>query len=314
MKAFLLLILLLPKIAISHTLNTAIIAIEETAPQQYSVGIHYSPAPADEPILVWPSQCESIDYLRTEKAGINLHKRISIQCSAPLSSEPFSLIPSLDTKYQWFLKFQGDGKQIEKSIHQSLLSFSEENQDYKPSTTLIDSFTLGIEHILLGWDHLLLLLAFLLFCRTSKSLILTLSGFTLGHTTTISLTVFNFIQLPPLFIESMIALSIVLLAKDLYRGKDSNNTSYAFLFSFSFGLFHGLGFAQFFSSIYSNIWQTFMHLIVFNLGIEFGQLIFIGTSLIVIAKWVNQPVFRRVSAYSIGILGSYFFWNALSTN
>lgn len=312
MRMILLFILLIPQVVLAHTLNTAIIAIEETAPLHYAVGIHYSPAPKDEPLLEWPTQCESISHLRTENAGINLHKRINIQCDTPLSAHPFTLLQVLDNKFQWFLKFQGDGIKVEQSLYQPELDFSAAHQGQSPSPSLLESLMLGIEHILLGWDHLLLLLAFLLFCRTSRSLVLTLSGFTLGHATTIFLTAFGVIQLPTLFVESMIALSIILLAKDIYNGRDSSNTAYVFLFSLSFGLFHGLGFARFFSTIYSDFWETLVNLIAFNLGIELGQLIFIAVSLILFSKLYKKPGFRKPAAYSIGVLGSYFFWNALS--
>ena len=71
---------------------------------------------------------------------------------------------------------------------------------------------LGIEHIWIGIDHLLFVACLLFIARTPRRLLITITGFTIAHSITLSLAALDIIRLPSRFVESVIAISIVLVA------------------------------------------------------------------------------------------------------
>jgi hypothetical protein len=73
---------------------------------------------------------------------------------------------------------------------------------------------LGIAHILAGADHLAFLLALLLFCRRAREVVLMVTGFTLGHSLTLSLTVLGLVTPNVPVIEALIGFTIALVAAE----------------------------------------------------------------------------------------------------
>ena len=132
----------------------------------------------------------------------------------------------------------------------------------------------GFDHILEGYDHILFILCLIVGAQTLKSLFWRITGFTIGHSITISFGFFNIIFnykwfIP--FIETTIAISIVYAAFLALWGKEHKNT---ILITGLIGLLHGFGFSFILSEILSidsmNLWQS---LLGFNVGVEFGQLL-----------------------------------------
>jgi hypothetical protein len=105
-------------------------------------------------------------------------------------------------------------------------------------------FTLGVEHILTGYDHLLFVAALVLAAAARLwDLVMVVTAFTLAHTLTLTLSVLNIVSLPGRMVEPMIAASIVFVAVQnvLWPGQRLGWSRMAV--AFGFGLFHGLGFA-----------------------------------------------------------------------
>ena len=132
----------------------------------------------------------------------------------------------------------------------------------------------GFIHILEGYDHILFILCLIVGAQNLKSLFWRITGFTIGHSITISFGFFNIILnyvwfIP--FIETTIAISIVYAAFLALWGKEHKNT---ILITGLIGLLHGFGFSFILSEILSidsmNLWQS---LLGFNAGVEFGQLL-----------------------------------------
>ena len=132
----------------------------------------------------------------------------------------------------------------------------------------------GFNHILEGYDHILFILCLIVGAQTLKSLFWRITGFTIGHSITISFGFFNIIPnyvwfIP--FIETTIAISIVYAAFLALWGKEHKNI---ILITVLIGLLHGFGFSFILSEILSidsmNLWQS---LLGFNVGVEFGQLL-----------------------------------------
>ena len=105
---------------------------------------------------------------------------------------------------------------------------------------------LGIEHILLGFDHLLFVLALLLIVRGPWMLVKTITAFTVAHSITLGLATLGFIHVPSRPVEAAIALSIVFLCIEIIHAKQHRiglTYHYPWIVAFAFGLLHGLGFA-----------------------------------------------------------------------
>ncbi|MEJ2113921.1 MAG: HupE/UreJ family protein [Flavobacteriaceae bacterium] len=179
---------------------------------------------------------------------------------------------------------------------------------------VIKTYTiLGIEHILLGFDHLLFVLALLILSTGFKKLLKTVTAFTVAHSITLSFSVLGLATLPGPPVEAVIALSIVFLAMEIVKvqqGKPSLTSQKPWLVAFSFGLLHGFGFAGALIDIGLPQTEIPLALATFNIGVELGQIIFVvvvlaSLRLLALKKeWPN--VVKQIPAYGIGSLAA--FW------
>ena len=177
----------------------------------------------------------------------------------------------------------------------------------------------GLEHIALGLDHLLFVLALVLVVfdprarrpgrRAPLLLLSTVTGFTLGHSLTLGLAAWGAITLPSAPVEVCIALSIVLLAAELLRSGDRDGWTFArpWLVASLFGLLHGLGFAGALHALGLPQRSLGLALLGFNLGVELGQLAFVAAVLpiVALARWIPPRLAARpIAAYAIGIVAT----------
>jgi len=173
---------------------------------------------------------------------------------------------------------------------------------------------LGVEHILLGMDHLLFVLGLLLLVNGIGPLIKTITAFTVAHSITLAAATFDLIRLPAAPVEAVIALSIIFLAKEyvsVKEGKTSLTAQYPWLVAFIFGLLHGFGFADALLEIGFPQKEVPLALFTFNVGVEIGQLFFIGGISLCLFFWKKLnwqlPDWTwRIVPYSIGTIAS--FW------
>jgi hydrogenase/urease accessory protein HupE len=175
----------------------------------------------------------------------------------------------------------------------------------------------GIEHILLGYDHLLFVLALILIIPDIRRLVMTVTAFTVAHSITLALATLGVVHVPGPPVEASIALSILLLATEiprLRRGEPSSTARWPWIVAFAFGLLHGFGFASALSEIGLPQGDIPLALFTFNVGVEIGQLIFIAAVLTALAVARRLPIPARVSrdakpvaTYAIGILAAFWF-------
>lgn len=174
---------------------------------------------------------------------------------------------------------------------------------------------LGVEHILEGFDHLLFVLALLFLIRDRMKLIGTITAFTVAHSLTLALSALQWITLPVPPVEASIALSIVFVATEilhLQRGQPTLSQNRPWLVAFGFGLLHGLGFAAVLGEIGLPEDALITALVLFNVGVEIGQLIFVGAVLLLymlVRRWLEPVAVLRYSvpAYLIGSIASFWF-------
>ena len=172
--------------------------------------------------------------------------------------------------------------------------------------------TLGIEHLLLGFDHILFVIGLMFFISKPSTLIKTITGFTVAHSITLGLSALEVVRISQAPVEAVIALSILFLAVERLRGAEGTITArHTWIVALVFGLLHGFGFAGALADIglpkAGALWALFL----FNVGVEIGQLIVVAAALALIAvvrrtraelpPWVvNAPL------WGMGTVASYW--------
>jgi hydrogenase/urease accessory protein HupE len=169
---------------------------------------------------------------------------------------------------------------------------------------------LGIEHILMGVDHLLFVLALLLLSTGTWPLVKTVTAFTVAHSVTLGLAALGFVHVPSRPVEAVIALSIVFAAAEIVqarRGRAGLAAKMPWVVAFIFGLLHGFGFAGALSEVGLPEGHVPVALLFFNLGVEAGQLLFVAGVLALAAAarraWIRPPPWAGLAPpYAIGSL------------
>ncbi|MEB8347007.1 HupE/UreJ family protein [Flavobacteriaceae bacterium KMM 6898] len=156
---------------------------------------------------------------------------------------------------------------------------------------------IGAKHMITGYDHLLFLVGVIFFLYKPKEVLLYVSFFTIGHSTTLLLGVLADININAYLIDAIIALSIVYKGFDnlggfnRFFGKQPNTKAAVLIF----GLFHGFGLASKLQEFKFDREGLFTNLIGFNIGVEIGQFIALAVVLILITVWRSQPSFMKFS-------------------
>ena len=186
-------------------------------------------------------------------------------------------------------------------------------------------FGLGVEHILLGIDHLLFVLALLFLVQGWRRVVVTITAFTVAHSITLAAATLGLVHVPQAPVEASIALSIVFVATEIVRsriGRPSVAQRWPWVVAFLFGLLHGFGFAGALREVGMPEDAIPLALLFFNVGVEFGQLVFIAAVFALVAllqrTTVTMPAWAwRVPVYAIGSMAMYWtidrvagFWQA----
>lgn len=182
-------------------------------------------------------------------------------------------------------------------------------------------FALGTQHILFGVDHLLFVLALVLFVDGFGRLLATVTAFTVAHTLTLAAATLGWVHVPSAPVEALIALSILFAATELGRRRLAPPgrlpadlaSRFPWLMAFSFGLLHGFGFAGALAEVGLPQAAIPLALFFFNVGVEAGQVIFIAA--VLGSAWglrrlaIPVPAWSRwIAVYGIGTLAAFWFW------
>jgi hypothetical protein len=186
---------------------------------------------------------------------------------------------------------------------------------FESKTEIAGSYwRMGISHILGGIDHLLFLFALMLIVSGFGKLLKTVTAFTLAHSVTLALATLGFVNVPPAPTEAVISLSILFLAAEIVRkqqGEVGLTERRPWLVALAFGLFHGLGFAGALSQVGVPAHEVPLALLMFNVGVETGQIAFVVVVVALLAALRQLPLSLpqgawRLAPYSIGSLAA--FW------
>ncbi|XOV82263.1 MAG: HupE/UreJ family protein [bacterium] len=171
---------------------------------------------------------------------------------------------------------------------------------------------IGVEHLLFGIDHVLFVIGLVLFIRAPWPLLKTVTAFTVAHSITLALSVLGWVKLDQGPIEAIIALSILFLARELVQAPEQRSRltlANPWIMAFVFGLLHGLGFAGALSDIGLPDDDLWLALLLFNVGLELGQLLVIAIVMALIwfaRRYAGLPIIIRNGAWAMGALAA--FW------
>jgi hydrogenase/urease accessory protein HupE len=301
----------------AHEIRPAELTITETEPGGFEVmwKVPIFEGQVLDIMPVFPEGFKMIGVPSSNNLGAAVIKYFSVQYTGELMAGKEILIDGLSSL------------QIDVLVQLILIDGSRYSAILKPSSPIYiipkigsksevaySYWIMGIIHILSGFDHLLFVLALLLIVRNKWKLFKTITAFTLAHSVTLALATLGLVNVPPGPTEAVIALSIVFLAGEIinsHNGKYSITEQYPWIVAMIFGLFHGLGFAGALTNIGLPQNEIPIALLMFNLGVETGQIMFLLAVLLLWAvikrfkiKWPSNA--WKWMPYGIGSLAA--FW------
>lgn len=312
---FALFVLTLP--AAAHEIRPAFLQIREVEPSTYDV-LWKTPAQGDLRLalnVILPSECRSlgmpratlvnaaaIDHQRTTCAGGIAGKQIVFENLATTLTDVIVRFEPIDGSPA-LLRVNGSAPFVVIPARQS------------PGEVAWSYVCFGVEHILIGFDHLLFVLCLLMLVGDFKRLLAAITAFTVAHSITLAATTFGWLRLASAPVEACIALSIAFIAAEIIKtraGRASMTQRLPWIAAFGFGLLHGFGFASALRDIGLPDDAVPLALLSFNLGVEAGQILFVVVVLAVTFLWrryvPRPPTWAwRAPPYIAGIAASFWF-------
>ena len=229
----------------------------------------------------WPNGCVVVDQ-SNRPLGDRRLLSFSVRCRA---DSPVPLIARAPWKLDGAILYRhsAHGTKIEpltgdgRHLLIPLLGEASTGGEQQGLHTLRGAVAQGIVHIWFGWDHLCFV-ALLCLLTQGWSLLGLITAFTVGHSISLALAFFNIVSLPIAPVEALIALSIVLLAREalLRIGEDAPAAlRRPYLLLSTFGLLHGLGFASALGALGVASDARVVALLGFNIGVEAGQVVIV---------------------------------------
>lgn len=315
--------LTLPAMARGHDVDVTSVArvfFEQMGERRYALSIvDLKVPPLGDLDRVLPGHCTPL----SGDAGVRGVRGFAFECERPLTFDdtlrfPWSLsgvvvVASWQDGTDISGYFRGDGRGVS-------VNFSDLRAGAGSPVRLASRyFGLGGEHILTGFDHLLFVLGLLLLVRGFWPLVKTVTAFTVAHSITLGAAVLGVIPTASGPVEAAIALSIVLLAREVvtgHRGDVHLVHRQPWLVAFLFGLLHGLGFAGALSRIGLPGGDIPLALLFFNLGVEGGQLLFVvillgANEIVRRIGWIRSRRLQPVVGYALGTLAMLWFFERL---
>jgi len=162
---------------------------------------------------------------------------------------------------------------------------------------------LGAKHMFTGYDHLLFLMGVVFFLFKPRDIVLYVTLFTIGHSSTLLLGVLANWQVSGDLVDSVIGLSVAYKAFENINGFKAlslwqPDTRIAV---FAFGLCHGLGLATKLQNYISSDESLLINLVSFNVGVELGQLLALSAILVALIAWRRQPGFAN-HTYAVNLI------------
>jgi len=315
---------LLTNSSIADEIRPGYLELNEESPNTYAV-LWKVPQKKGQKLLLqvhFPDSCKNKTAITSHNIDSAVLQRWYIHCDNGVVGQRISIEDIENSNTDVLLRL----KWIDGSVSTELIKPSTPFYIIPDKNTAADIammyFWLGVEHILLGVDHLLFVFALLLIVSSTRRLIVTITSFTLAHSITLGVATLGFVHVPQQPVEAVIALSIMFLAMELAHGKQGREGAAArwpWVIAFVFGLLHGFGFAGALVEIGLPQQAIPLALIFFNIGVEFGQLVFVAAVLLLgwaLHQLKQTTLLDKAEAaaiYSIGGISSFWLFERVST-
>ncbi len=232
-------------ISLAHELNPARLTLDEIETNSFEVVWRFPSNVLTKPgSVVYPSSCNETNNSMPKIEGKYQVTTSSLICESDLRNQEL-VVKGLSRMTDALISIQFfDGGKFEGlvSVNNPKMLIPGESNLYPTNY-----FWLGVEHLLSGIDHLIFVLGLIFLVVGFKTLIKTITAFTVAHSITLALSVTNTFQLPQSSAEALIALTLIYLAIEVGESKKYQQTPW--LLAFGFGLLHGFGFAGALSEI-----------------------------------------------------------------
>lgn len=306
--------------AFAHEVRPAYLQIDQIGADRYTV-IWRAPLLSGAPlpvILTLPDRARTLSGPGTQAMpGSTIERRV-VEIPGGLAGQRIDFVGLQATITDVLARVTIDGETTTTMVRPSQ-PWLEVKTDQGAFGVALTYLREGVTHILFGFDHLLFVAALMLVVRDWRMLVKTVTAFTLAHSITLALATLGLVSLPSGPVEAMIALSILLVcveAVHLRHGRTSLATEWPWLVAFAFGLLHGFGFAGALTDLGLPRGDIPLALLFFNLGVEVGQLLFIGAILATMSllrRLATIPAAAPVAvAYAIGIVASFWCFERIA--
>jgi hydrogenase/urease accessory protein HupE len=275
----------------------AYLELQQTSAETYDVMWKVPARVADKRLslhVLFPDGIKTVNPVRTSFIGNAYIERSTISRSGGLAGAEITIegLATLSTDVLVRIhRLNGSSEVIRLSAAEASFVVTGEPTTWDVATTYLN---LGIEHIWGGTDHLLFVACLILIAGTWRRILITITGFTIAHSITLTLAALELVRLPVPPIEVMIALSIVFLAREIALDRrDTLTWRYPIVVSSTFGLLHGFGFASALRDIGLPQTEIPAALLAFNVGVEVGQIEFVAATVSIV--WVIRKASQQLA-------------------
>lgn len=320
-----LILVLLPMLAYGDGFTRGIFQLSNAELEgQYEFIAEYPASKMSQKLITWPSGCSRLETKQYESNDVIIQTYL-IDCEGPLLSGDIITVP---------YEVEAAIFEIQLGAWQSRTIAASGNAGFQlilqaaetDNKALLEIATeylhQGMVHIWFGWDHLAFVFCLCLLITGFRQLFWTITAFIIGHSVSMALSFFKLvsISIPP--IEAIIALSVVLIAREAWLQINHDNKpntaegNRTLIIVVLFGLIHGLGFASALDNIGVAVNERIPALVFFNLGVELGQITFVAAVFGVIAllkKMQKALVFSQLALICVGSVGSFWVIERISS-
>ena len=200
-----------------------------------------------------------------------------------------------------------DAAQVVLFGTQRSLRLSPNSATSPEASPAFDLFRLGVEHVLMGFDHLVFLLGLVLLVTSLRTVAVIVTAFTVGHSVSLALSTLGVWVPSPDWVEPAIALSIAYIGIENFFAPDSRNR---WRLTLLFGTIHGFGFAGILHELTLSPAELPSLLLAFNLGVEVGQLLAVIPMLLLLHYGRRWASFENwgIKALNTGIVSAGVVW------
>jgi hypothetical protein len=309
--------------ASAHDARPAFLEIRQTTPDRYDV-LWRTPVRSGMrlPVLLkLPDGVHDVVAPHTQELSDSLVERRVIASPGGLAGRRIEFVGMQATITDVLVRVElHDGRRVTTLVHPSQ-PWVEVAAARVPLARALGYLTAGVHHILLGVDHLLFVLGLLLIVKDRWMLAKTISAFTLAHSITLTVATLGYASAPAGPLNAAIALSILFLGPEIvrsWRGETSFTLRHPWVVAFVFGLLHGFGFASGLTTMGLPRAEIPLALLMFNVGVEVGQLAFVILILLLERAFrvleVRWPrLIERLPAYAVGSLGAFWTFQRIGS-